>query len=129
MSVPFGENTRYDLVIDDGCRLARVQCKTGRLREGAIRFATCSSYAHHARPSHGRRDYLGQVDYFAIYCPETNGVYLVPIEEMTARAKGSLRVTPAQNGQRRRVRLADDYEVGRVCIEATRAPRGTSGAR
>ena len=21
--------------------------------------------AHHARPSHGRRDYLGQVDYFA----------------------------------------------------------------
>ena len=85
--------------------------------------------AHHARPSHGRRDYLGQVDYFAIYCPETNGVYLVPIEEMTARAKGSLRVTPAQDGQRRRVRLADDYEVWGVCMEATRAPRGTSGAR
>jgi hypothetical protein len=27
--VPFGENTRYDLVIDDGTRLACVQCKTG----------------------------------------------------------------------------------------------------
>ena len=27
--VPFGENTRYDLVLDDGCCLARVQCKTG----------------------------------------------------------------------------------------------------
>jgi PD-(D/E)XK endonuclease len=26
--VPFGENTRYDLVIDDGCALQRVQCKT-----------------------------------------------------------------------------------------------------
>lgn len=24
ISVPFGENTRYDLVIDDGLRLARV---------------------------------------------------------------------------------------------------------
>jgi PD-(D/E)XK endonuclease len=27
--VPFGGNTRYDLVIDEGDRLARVQCKTG----------------------------------------------------------------------------------------------------
>src|SRR5580765_1836378 len=34
--VPFGENTRYDLVIDDGCALRRVQCKTGRLRRGAV---------------------------------------------------------------------------------------------
>ena len=41
--VPFGENTRYDLVIDDGEKLYRVQCKTGRLRNGAVKFATCSS--------------------------------------------------------------------------------------
>jgi hypothetical protein len=27
--IPFGENTRYDIVIDEGYRLARVQCKTG----------------------------------------------------------------------------------------------------
>ena len=27
--VPFGENTRYDLVVDDGSQLWRVQCKTG----------------------------------------------------------------------------------------------------
>jgi len=44
ISVPFGENTRYDLVIDDGESLLRVQCKTGRLRKGSIVFATCSTY-------------------------------------------------------------------------------------
>ena len=49
--LPFGENTRYDLVIDDGTSFARVQCKTGRLRDGAVRFAACSSYAHHPNPS------------------------------------------------------------------------------
>src|SRR5436189_6377590 len=80
--VPFGENTRYDLVIDDGRRLARVQCKTGRLREGAIRFATCSCYGHHARPSRARRSYHGQIDFFAVYCPETRGVYLIPIHDL-----------------------------------------------
>src|SRR5205823_10246568 len=42
--MPFGENTRCDLVVDDGQRLARVQCKTGRLRQGAVRFAVCSHY-------------------------------------------------------------------------------------
>jgi hypothetical protein len=54
--VPFGENTRYDLVIDDGSRLARVQCKTGRLRDGAVVFSTCSSYAHHPNPRVVKRD-------------------------------------------------------------------------
>ena len=36
--VPFGENTRYDLVIDDGKSLARVQCKTGPFSERCSRL-------------------------------------------------------------------------------------------
>src|SRR5437868_3907397 len=50
LSVPFGENTRYDLVIDDGKSLARVQCKTGRFRKGAVVWNVCSSNAHHPNP-------------------------------------------------------------------------------
>jgi hypothetical protein len=68
--LPFGRNTRYDLVTDNGSRLSRVQCKTGRLRDGAVRFATCSNYGHHSSPQAGRRDYAGQIDEFAVYCPE-----------------------------------------------------------
>jgi hypothetical protein len=77
--VPFGENTRYDLVIDDGVRLARVQCTTGRLRNGSVLFNSCSSYAHHPNPRVVKRDYQGQIDYFAVFCPETRQSYLVPI--------------------------------------------------
>jgi hypothetical protein len=86
--VPFGENTRYDLVVDDGTSLRRVQCRTGRLRGGAVRFNACSQYAHHPNPKMVRRDYLGEIDDFAVYCPETAGVYLIPI--------GDLAVRPAQ---------------------------------
>ena len=75
--LPFGENTRYDLIIDNGNALARVQCKTGRLRQGAVRFRTSSTYAHHPNPGYVTRDYLGQIDYFAVYCPDTGGIYLV----------------------------------------------------
>ena len=79
LSLPFGENTRYDLIIDDGSNLSRVQCKTGRLRGGAIIFPACSSYAHHRSREFSSRDYIGEIEYFAIYCAATNGVYLVPI--------------------------------------------------
>ena len=130
--VPFGENTRYDLVIDEGYRLARVQCKTGRLRQGAVRFNACSFYAHHRNPREPSRDYLGEIDYFAVYCPETQGVYLVPIEDTPVRRLGSLRIDPPANGQRRHIRFASLYEIATVSVDArmntTTGLRATSGA-
>jgi PD-(D/E)XK endonuclease len=109
--VPFGENTRYDLVIDDGARLLRVQCKTGRLREGAVTFNMCSTYAHHPNPRVVRRDYQGEVDYFGVFCVENRRTYLVPIAELPLRREGRLRVDPPRNNQRRRIRLASDFEI------------------
>ncbi len=109
--VPFGENTRYDLVIDDGTRLARVQCKTGRLRKGGITFNTCSSYAHHPNPRVVRRDYRGQIDYFAVFCPETRRSYLIPIAEVPLKRQARLRVHPARNNQQLGIRFAADFEI------------------
>jgi PD-(D/E)XK endonuclease len=126
--VPFGENTRYDLVIDDGESLDRVQCKTGRLRGGAILFKTCSTYAHHSNPGSRARDYLGQIDYFGVYCPETKGVYLVPIDDVPLRWNASLRVNPARNGQKERIRVADDFLVGTVGVGPREELGATSGA-
>jgi PD-(D/E)XK nuclease superfamily protein len=117
---PFGENTRYDLAIDDGCRLARVQCKTGRLRKGAVLFAVCSCYGHHLRAKDTRRDYHGQVDYFGVYCPDNLAVYLVPIADLSVRVQAALRVEPARNNQRFNIRLASSYEIGKVNVEAPR---------
>jgi PD-(D/E)XK endonuclease len=124
--LPMGENTRYDLVIDDQGRFSRVQCKTGRLRSGAVRFNACSFYGHHPNPQSLSRHYLGEIDYFAVYCPETSGVYLIPIEDIPLRRQGALRVDPPRNGQRRRIRLASTYEIGRVRVTA--APGGIPGA-
>jgi hypothetical protein len=115
--VPFGENTRYDLVIDDGKRLRRVQCKTGRLRDGGVTFRTCSSYAHHPNPPKiVRRDYHGQVEEFAVFCPELGAVYLTPIEDLPNKAMATLRVRPSRNRQRARIRMAAQYELPRIDV-------------
>jgi hypothetical protein len=127
--VPFGENTRYDLVIDDRKSLARVQCKTGRLRNGAVKWATCSSYAHHPHPKARKVDYQGEVDFFAVFCRDTQGVYLVPIDDVPTATLASIRVERARNNQRRFVRDASKYEIARVSLRRARAkPAATAGA-
>jgi hypothetical protein len=126
--LPLGENTRYDLVIDEGTRLARVQCKTGRLRGGAIRFKACSSYAHHPNPKILKRDYVDEIEYFGVYCAETDGVYLIPIDEVQPRWECALRVEPTRNGQKRNIRSAAAYEIAKVAFSVTGEPGARPGA-
>jgi PD-(D/E)XK endonuclease len=111
--VPSGENTRYGLVFDDGNRLARVQCKTARFRSGAVVFKAASSYAHHRSAQITRRGYQGEIDYFGVHCPETGGVYLIPIGDVPG-TDVRLRLEPALNGQQKGVHPAETYEFARI---------------
>ena len=111
--VPFGENCRYDLVIAEGDRFIRVQCKTGRLRNGVIKFNACS-YSYHHPSNRGsrnyRHDYRDQADVFGVYCPELDAVYLVPVDEV-GTTYVALRVESTKNNQSKKIRWAQDYEV------------------
>ena len=122
--MPFGENTRIDLILERDGDLTRVQCKTGRLRGGSIAFSVCSTYGHHRNPQTARRTYVGQIDYFAVYCPETQGVYLVPIGHVMTRNRAYLRIAPSRNNQRERIRFAADYEIGWALTEGLRVSSG-----
>ena len=115
VSIPFGENQRYDLVIEDGdARFYRVQCKTGWLSQGCIDFNTSSNYYHHPRMKekvdYRRRDYQGQIDFFAVYAPEIKKVYLVPVDHVSS-TEGRLRLEPPKNNQVKNIRWAQDYEL------------------
>src|SRR5260370_17115915 len=46
--IPFGENHRYDLVIEDADRqFWRIQCKPGGISNGCMHFNTSSNNYHH----------------------------------------------------------------------------------
>ena len=113
--VPWGDSNRGDLAFeeDDGT-IHRVQCKTGRLRKGSVWFPTVS---YIARSRSGvktvRRSYRGQVDFFGVYCPETERVYLIPVGDLPVGI-GCLRTDPPRNGQRTRIQWAKPYEIGAV---------------
>jgi PD-(D/E)XK endonuclease len=106
--VPFGTNQRYDFVLDLDGKFVRAQCKKGRLRKGVIRFATRSTRLN----SRGVvfRAYTGEVEIFLVYCPETDRIYAVPVDDVPP-TDGWLRVDPTRNGQQEGVRWARDYEL------------------
>ncbi|HKY51676.1 MAG TPA: group I intron-associated PD-(D/E)XK endonuclease [Candidatus Limnocylindria bacterium] len=106
---PLSSATRYDLLIDneDGS-YTRVQCKTGRFRDGCIRFNAFSISGHNTTT----KRYQGEVDAFGVYCPQIGETYLVPIAALSAAGTvGWLRVSAARNGQHRGIRLADRYRL------------------
>ncbi|HET6570211.1 MAG TPA: group I intron-associated PD-(D/E)XK endonuclease [Solirubrobacterales bacterium] len=104
--LPFGVNQRYDMVLDNDGRLLKVQCKTGRLKEGAIRFSAQSVQSN--MNGTRTRAYSGEVDLFAVYCPDNDRVYVIPANEVPATGM-YLRVEMPRNSQRKRVRWAEDY--------------------
>jgi hypothetical protein len=107
--IPYGTNHRYDLVIDVGGRFLRAQCKTGRLRGGVVRFNTVSTRANTLRAYTTPHD-ADQIDLFLIYCPDTDRVYALDVDE-AASSNGRLRVDPAANGQAKRIRWAARHEL------------------
>ena len=106
--VPFGTNQRYDLVIDLDGSFVRVQCKTGRLRRGCVEYNTVSVRANRRKAF--TRDYIGDAELFLIFCPDTEQIYAVPVDDAPAH-HGYLRVEPTRNGQKEKVRWARDYEL------------------
>ena len=114
--IPYlGENLRYDLVIEDADgQFWRVQCKTGRVdsNKEVIDFNTSSSYYHHRKEgtTWGRKSYHDEIDYFAVYCHETGGIYFMPVDHVPG-TEGRLRLLPTRNKQEKNIRWAKDYEL------------------
>lgn len=106
--VPFGVNHRYDLVLDCGDRLLKVQCKTGRLRDGVVQFSSRSIQSNTRETR--TRSYTGEIDLFMVYCPENRRVYVIPVDEVPDTGM-YLRIDPPRNRQNKRVRWASEYEL------------------
>jgi hypothetical protein len=67
-------------------------------------------------------------DLFGVYFPPSEEVFLTPIEAVAA-SEGRLRFEPPRNNQRKRIRMAAEFEIGTWTDErlaslaaATRAP-------
>ena len=104
VSVPFGSGHKYDFVVDDSTSLFRVQCKTGRVKNGTLIFNSYSQSGNGAN----KQGYHGLADLFAVLNPKSGEVYLVPVESFGSTGI-NLRLLPTLNGQVKKINWAVDY--------------------
>ena len=81
VSLPYGENSRYDMIVDINGKLLKVQVKTASLRkedENAIEFS-CRSTRVNSQGTISNKYTPDEIDYFATFW---KGVcYLIPVTE------------------------------------------------
>lgn len=111
-SIPYGENSRYDFIVDVNNYLLRVQAKTssGILNENGdlagIKFA-CRSTRVSAQGNLQKKYTKNEIDYF---CTFWDGIcYVVPVEECSNEK--TLRFFYPSNGQKLPISLAENYTI------------------
>lgn len=106
VSQPFGSGHKYDLIADEGQKLFRVQCKTGRVRNGVLIFNAYSIPGNKSK----KCGYKGMADLFAVLNPMNGKVFLIPVEEVGMN-EVHLRLSPTGNSQAQGIRWAVKYEL------------------
>jgi hypothetical protein len=106
VSLPFGGGAAYDLLVDSGARLIKVQVKTGKLGCGCVMY---QARRHRGSKYNTFSCYTaGEVDVFTIWCPANQQLYVVPTaDSLTAEVR--LRIVDTQNFQEKKIKWAKNY--------------------
>ena len=105
VSIPFGDNSKYDFIADVNGQLLKIQVKTSSLKdENAIKFSCRTTHVNCSGVKNVRYN-ENEIDYFAAYW--NNQCYLVPISECSVEK--TLRFQPPKNGQIKGITFAEDY--------------------
>lgn len=107
VSIPFGNGCPYNLVVDTGARLLKIQVKTAWQHNGHLIYQ-CQRRIKDAKQNGMRRYSDNEVDFFAVHFPLDGSIYVVPF--WASGGRGCLRLNPALNGQRKMIRWAADYK-------------------
>ena len=108
VSLPYGENSRYDFIADVDGILIRIQVKTCKEKEdGVVISFPCQSTRVNSTKCLHRSYSKSEIDYFATYYK--GQCYLVPVEECSREKK--LRFSKTKNNQGKGVNYAQDYEL------------------
>lgn len=116
VSVPIGDDDRYDFIVDFDGKLVKMQSKTGNLtrHEGCLNFAS-ASIKYNSKGSQRVHYTKKDIDYFCTIHPETNQVYIIPVEE--CGNEFNLRLIPPKNNSYANCHMAENYEGEKKIME------------
>ena len=116
VSIPFGEDSRYDFIMDYNGKLYRIQSKhcseiiDDSNKVVAVKFKTVRQSGSNAS-IHTRTKYTKEeIDYFST--SYKGKCYLVPVEQCSNEK--ILRIKPPKNGQTKGISFLENYELSEV---------------
>lgn len=113
VSIPYGDNSKYDFIADVNGILLKIQVKTSSSKdENSIKFS-CRSTHVNCNGVKNERYSSKEVDFFATYWD--NQCYLIPVEECSVEK--TLRFAPPKNGQTKNISFAKDYLLSDILIK------------
>ncbi len=113
VSIPFGDNLPYDMIIDVKGKLYKVQVKTSiKNTEDKIEFGIKKSRIN------TQQNYItyyneDEVDFYALYSINRQEFYLVPFEE-ASKSVITIRYNPPKNKQINKVKMNYDYTFEKI---------------
>ena len=112
---PVAEHGRYDLALELGGRLLRVQCKWGSLDRELGVICVRVGGSRHTPGGYVTSTYsTEEIDAVAVYCDDLAETFLIPIDVAAGKRQLHLRLDPPRNGQRACINLAGDYRLGAI---------------
>lgn len=116
---PLTEHERYDLALDLGSRIVRVQCKWATHSGDVVQIHVGRSRI--SRHGYIRRTYCeDEIDALGAYCEALDRCYLLPVAMVAGRHALTLRTSATRNNQKAAINFASDYELGAVAQLAER---------
>lgn len=108
VSIPFGDNAKYDLIADFNGKLNRIQVKyCGQAVRNNSITCMCSSRADHIAQKSDHTYTVDEVDYMAFYIAEWNKICLIPLDKINGKASIQIRLEKTTNVVNQWI--ADDY--------------------
>lgn len=106
VSIPYGENNRYDFIADINTKLIRVQVKSSKTRDGGKSYIfSCRSSRTNGKSSINIKYSKFEIDYFATFI--NNNCYLAPVEECSSSK--TLRFDRCDNNQQSCINFHENY--------------------
>ena len=129
LSIPFGEDSDYDLIADYEGVLHRIQVKFTRSNGRRILIRCRSHSLTNGKVRQTKHYTATMIDWIAVYDATSERCYYCPSSELgSGRSELSLRLTPARNGQRLGIREAAAYMDPELARDPRVEPAGIEPA-
>ena len=104
VSIPYGDNERYDLIAEFNGKLNKIQikyCSDETPNDGIV--CPCASSYNHVSSEKEWKSYSGEIDYFCFWLPTDNLALIVPMSEIGEKKSITFKRTPSLTGQKSRL--------------------------